>query len=100
MWRLGCCIAVLLAAPAVAQADGRRTVNTAEQRPIGADRDPYRHLERHPGGVLRHDIAPDRIGPAPAGFWYRCDAPPGIYPYIRVCATAWRLVPSVAHRYR
>jgi hypothetical protein len=100
MWKLACCIAVLLAAPAAAQTDVARNRGSAEHRRLGSEHDPYRHGERHPGGVLRRDIDPYRIGPAPTGFWYRCDVPAGYYPYIRACATAWRLVPSVVHRYR
>jgi hypothetical protein len=33
-------------------------------------------------------------GPAPAGFWYQCDNPPGYYPYVAHCQTQWREVPA------
>ena len=34
--------------------------------------------------------------PAPAGqpVWYYCASPPGYYPYVPQCATAWQMVPA------
>ena len=36
--------------------------------------------------------APLPLGPAPTGFWYRCDMPPGYYPAVTQCSTPWREV--------
>lgn len=34
---------------------------------------------------------------APGGYWYRCDNPPGYYPYVRACPGGWRkLLPAPA----
>jgi hypothetical protein len=38
-------------------------------------------------------VQPGPSGPAPAQYWYYCDNPPGYYPYVTSCSTAWRQVP-------
>jgi hypothetical protein len=119
MWRLVFCVVALLAAPALAQTlrydddDMSQSHRAAGHRRIGKngggkhawgsdahgghERGP-RHQRRHPKGLSARAIDPARFGPAPAGFWYRCDAPAGYYPYILSCRTAWRFVPSVPPR--
>ena len=124
MWRLVFCVVALLGAPALAQTlryvddDMSQPHRAARQRPIGKngggkhsggkrDGGTYeggghesgpRHRRRHPKGLSWRAIDPARFGPAPTGFWYRCDAPAGYYPYILSCRTAWRFVPSVPPR--
>jgi hypothetical protein len=58
------------------------------------------HAQRHrrSGMVAQRLTEPSRQGPAPVGFWYRCDAPTGYYPYILTCQTPWRTVPTAPYR--
>lgn len=35
-----------------------------------------------------------RPGLAPGGFSYRCDAPPGYYPFVLACQAPWQMVMS------
>ena len=53
---------------------------------------------RHRRGLTVRAIEPSRLGPAPVGFWYRCDSPAGYYPYIPACQAPWRIVPSAPPR--
>ncbi len=63
------------------------------------DRNDWRHHRRpHTHALTLGAIDPSRLGPAPGGFWYRCDSPAGYYPYIPACQTPWRLVPSMPPR--
>ncbi len=42
-------------------------------------------------------VAPPAVPPAPAGaqqYWYYCSKPPGYYPYVPRCGTAWQAVPT------
>ncbi|MDR3506959.1 MAG: hypothetical protein P4L64_03575 [Caulobacteraceae bacterium] len=39
-------------------------------------------------------IAPAPAAPPPQNVWYRCDAPPGFYPYVETCPGGWRTVPA------
>ena len=108
MWRYYLCAVLLLPAPAVAQ-----TTPFFTGAAQSAKYDPPHRRERrseddafglhHRGRHFHHDslqlgIEPSLIGPAPTGFWYRCDAPQGYYPYIPVCSTPWRLVPAGPRR--
>jgi hypothetical protein len=87
MWRFGFCVVALVAAPALAQ-----TLQYDEDHSLP------RHQRRHPRSLSSGDIEPFRLGPAPTGFWYRCDAPAGYYPYIPACGIPWRIVPSTPPR--
>ena len=96
MWRIGVCMAMLVpmlvpmlvAAPALAQTlqyagddHGRGGRHSAHGR--------HGRTQRVHGVV-----EPSRAGPAPIGFWYRCDMPAGYYPYVPMCQSPWRIVPS------
>lgn len=59
---------------------------------------PHTELYRHQLPRQRIVTDPSRLGPAPTGFWYRCDAPSGYFPYITKCRGPWRLVPAGPHR--
>ena len=72
------------------RAEGHRSDLDPEER--------HHHGRRHPRILTLGAIEPSRLGPAQAGFWYRCDSPAGYYPYIPACQTPWRLVPSVPPR--
>jgi hypothetical protein len=85
------CVIVLMATPAMARGDGYS----------GDEREPllHSHGQHHRGRKLsRRIVEPFLQGPAPTGFWYRCDAPAGYYPYIPTCQTPWRIVPSTPYR--
>lgn len=89
------CLVALMAAPALAQ-----TLRYDEDQSLPRHRSDrygtewHHHARRHRGGLTPQDIEPSRLGPAPTGFWYQCDAPAGYYPYIPACRTPWRIVPS------
>jgi hypothetical protein len=100
-------ITASVATPALAQRDydryeprGRGDGYQARQRGDGQEPRMKSHGQRHHrGGMLAQRLAdPSRQGPAPIGFWYRCDAPAGYYPYILTCQTPWRTVPSAPYR--
>ena len=55
--------------------------------PIYPFPDPYL-----PPGVMAQPVPPS--GQPPAQYWYYCDNPPGYYPYVATCMTAWRPVPA------
>ncbi|MEA2729098.1 MAG: hypothetical protein QOF70_3573 [Acetobacteraceae bacterium] len=99
MWRFGFCVVALVAAPALAQ-----TLQYDEDNSLPRHRSEWagsgRHHSgrRHPRSLSSGDIEPFRLGPAPTGFWYRCDAPAGYYPYIPACGIPWRIVPSTPPR--
>jgi hypothetical protein len=38
-------------------------------------------------------VAPP-VAPPPPNFWYYCDNPPGYYPYVARCNSAFRAVPA------
>ena len=95
MWRFGFCVVALLATPVAAQSI-RYTANAHD--PFRHQRAGHHHQRRHPGGLSVGDIEPSRLGPAPAAFLYRCDAPQGFYPYIPMCRIPWRVVPAGPHR--
>lgn len=59
---------------------------------------PHTELYRHQLPHQQVVADPSRLGPAPTGFWYRCDAPSGYFPYITKCRGPWRLVPAGPHR--
>jgi hypothetical protein len=85
------CFVALLAVPALARNDDYS----------GDGREPRLHSRgmHHRGGKLsRQIVQPYLQGPAPTGFWYRCDLPAGYYPYIPTCQTPWRIVPSTPYR--
>jgi hypothetical protein len=104
MWRFGFCVVALVAAPAFAQTmqyddDHAGPRHRSEGSRIHQHFTNGSHrVRRHPGGFSARAIEPALLGPAPKGFWYRCDAPAGYYPYIPVCRTPWRFVPSVPPR--
>jgi hypothetical protein len=53
----------------------------AEPAPAASRTDPY--------------VPPDAVVPQSGGpYWYFCPAPPGYYPYIQKCPTAWEPVPA------
>jgi hypothetical protein len=54
------------------------------------------HAHGQHSGIHRQGgiVEPSRTGPAPTGFWYRCDMPAGYYPYVPDCQRPWRVVPS------
>jgi hypothetical protein len=90
------CVVVLLAAPALARGD-----RDPRDGFSGDGREPrlHSHGQHHRGGKLSRRISEaSGQGPAPAGFWYRCDVPSGYYPYIPSCQTPWRIVPSSPFR--
>jgi hypothetical protein len=100
MWRLGFCVVALMAGTASAQTlryDDDRSLPRYRSSLDRTDR-PHRHARRHPRGLAAGNIEPSRLGPAPAGFWYRCDSPAGFYPYIPACGTPWRIVSSTPPR--
>jgi hypothetical protein len=103
------CIVALLTTPALAQSErdsgdgyGRRSRGEfPDSRSRGEDHEPRLrgHSRHHRNSLLSQRIVqPSRQGPAPTGFWYRCDAPAGYYPYILTCQTPWRIVPSTPYR--
>lgn len=99
MWRLGFCALALLATPALAQTlqyDDDHTLRRHQHASSGLER--LHHARRHPVGLTSRTIEPSLLGPAPTGFWYRCDMPAGYYPYIPTCQTPWRMVPSMPPR--
>jgi len=111
MWRCGFCLVALLAAPALAQtlpnddsdsalSPQHRTVghHSLGHRAAGYRTEGRRRVRRGPGSLSSLAMEPSHLGPAPMGFWYRCDSPSGYYPYIPVCRTPWRIVPSVPPR--
>ena len=90
MWRFCVCAVVLAATPALSQT-------------LQYSSDERAHRERHQGhrsgrcstACRPHEIVePSHMGPAPTGFWYRCDMPAGYYPYVPACQTPWLIVPS------
>jgi hypothetical protein len=108
-WFLVCLVA-LLATPALARSDyyvgdGRDSGSYARDRHQSGysrdDREPgfHGHAKHHRGRELsRQMLEPSRQGPAPVGFWYRCNTPAGYYPYIPTCQTPWQLVPATPLR--
>jgi hypothetical protein len=100
MWRFWFCVVALVAAPALAQTprDSDDRSFSRHRSEFGAHRDGYHRPRPGAGALSSLSIEPYRQGPAPAGFWYRCDAPPGNYPYIPSCRMPWRIVPSGPHR--
>lgn len=95
MWRFCFCVVALLAVPALAQTLRYDEDHSLPQhRSEGNHTDPHLHARRHPRRLSFEAIEPSRLGPPPTGFWYRCDAPAGHYPYIPACRTPWQLVPS------
>jgi hypothetical protein len=100
MWRFCICVVALVAAPALAQTVLAQTV-LAQALRYSSDE----HERREPRGAHMHGrhgrahrtfglVEPSRQGPAPVGFWYRCDLPAGYYPYVPACQMPWRIVPS------
>lgn len=100
MWRFCLCVIALLATPALAQTMRYDDDIDAPHRHSEKGRlhEGHGHKQRHRGGIAAAIIEPSRIGPAPAGLWYRCDEPAGYYPYVPVCRTPWRTVPSTPYR--
>ena len=101
MWRFWFCVVALVAAPALAQTqrDSDDRSFPRHRSEFGTQRGGHHHRPRHIADTLSSQtIEPYLQGPAPAGFWYRCDAPAGNYPYIPLCRTPWRIVPSGPHR--
>jgi hypothetical protein len=99
------CVAALLAVPALARSDyysgDAREPRLRSDNYSGNGREPRlrSHGKGHRGGRLsRQIVEPLQQGPAPTGFWYRCDLPSGYYPYIPTCQTPWRIVPSTPYR--
>lgn len=93
------CVVMLVGAPAMAQTlqyDDDHSLPRHRSDSYSGDRD--HRARRHPGRLSRLALEPSRIGPAPMGFWYRCDAPAGFYPYITACLTPWHMVPSTPPR--
>jgi hypothetical protein len=99
MGRICFCLVLMVAGPAMAeklQYDDDHAATRYRFRSEHADR--HRHGRHHSIGVRAGAIEPSLVGPAPAGFWYRCDSPPGFYPYIWACLTPWHIVPSAPPR--
>ncbi len=105
MWRLCVCIIALSAGPTHARSTGYD--DDSEPRQLSESRDHsetrgfhegHGHKQHHRHGLTSQLTDPSRIGPAPAGYWYRCDEPAGYYPYISACQTPWRTVPSTPFR--
>ncbi len=97
MWRFCFCVVVLIALPASAQTPRYDDDHTLPRTRSTAGRI-HHHAARHPRGMISRNLEPYRLGPAPAGLWYLCDSPAGYYPYIPVCGTPWRIVPSTPPR--
>ena len=88
MWRFGVCALALMATPALAHTLQYASDDLRQPR--------REHLHSQYGKPHRPKgtIEPSRQGPAPTGFWYRCDLPAGYYPYVPNCRTPWQIVPS------
>ena len=88
MWRFCVCVVALVTTPALAQG----------LRYSGGERGGSHQAHAHGRHGKAHrpigNVEPSHLGPAPIGFWYRCDLPAGYYPYIPTCQTPWRIVPS------
>lgn len=118
-WWLFVCILPLLATPAAARtlsgqayqdnerpqghhgrhgSDGSLSLSRKHGRhaQCGCDTQPTGRLAAAvfaPNAVqARLPLGPAQIGPAPTGFWYRCDSPSGYYPAVTRCSTPWREV--------
>jgi hypothetical protein len=100
MWRWCCfCLVLLAAEPARAQTLQYDDDHTVPRHRSESDRTHEHHrVRRHSLSLTSRNLEPTRLGPPPTGYWYRCDAPAGFYPYIPVCGTPWRIVPSTPPR--
>ena len=91
MWRLCFCLIMLAGWPALGQ--GARY--DGDGFDYGYRRQAASHGHRK---MPRRVTDPYRLGPAPTGFWYRCDASSGYYPYVLTCPIPWRMVPATPQR--
>ena len=94
MWRWCLCALALVAAPVPGQTSARADSMNYSSDELRWHKQP--HMRGQNRAARRHagPVEPARIGPAPTGFWYRCETPAGYYPYVPRCQTPWRIVPS------
>lgn len=50
--------------------------------------------ETQPTTYIEQGATP-AVEPAPAGWWYYCDASRTYYPYVKECPSGWQRVPAV-----
>lgn len=50
------------------------------------------YIEQGPDG--NPVVVPEDAGAPAQTWWYRCDSPPGYYPYVKDCPGGWQQVPA------
>lgn len=54
--------------------------------------DPYYRYHGYAPVPAAPPVYVERGAPSAVALWYYCNNPPGYYPYVKQCSTAWRLV--------